>query len=229
MKDKRGGVYVPIYLDWLEVTQDLTAEEKGLLIDAVVSYAAGEDQSEALAGGARIAFRFLKGQVDRNRELSATRSKAARGGATSDNPEQNGTNGSKTEQNGTNAPKEKENKKENNNKKENELMFARFWAAYPRHEAKATARKAFDKISPDEGLLATMLTAIERHKRTAQWQENGGQYIPHPSTWLNQRRWEDEPVQATPRAAVVAQQYGQRDYGGEQQEAMERMLRGAGA
>lgn len=31
--------YVPIFFDWLDVTQDLTAEEKGNLIDAVVAYA----------------------------------------------------------------------------------------------------------------------------------------------------------------------------------------------
>lgn len=30
--------YVPVYFDWLEVTQDLTAEEKGNLIDAVLMY-----------------------------------------------------------------------------------------------------------------------------------------------------------------------------------------------
>lgn len=72
-------------------------------------------------------------------------------------------------------------------------MFARFWTAYPRHEAKQTALKAFTKINPDEALLETMLSAIARFKETAQWQEDGGQYVPHPATWLNQRRWEDEP------------------------------------
>ena len=35
--------YVPIYFDWLEVTQDLTAEEKGNLIDAVVLFFVMED------------------------------------------------------------------------------------------------------------------------------------------------------------------------------------------
>ena len=72
-------------------------------------------------------------------------------------------------------------------------MFTRFWDAYPRHEAKQTALKAFQKINPDENLLETMLSAIARFKETAQWQEDGGQYVPHPATWLNQRRWEDEP------------------------------------
>ena len=25
-----------------------------------------------------------------------------------------------------------------------------------------------------------------------QWNRDNGQFIPHPATWLNQRRWEDE-------------------------------------
>ena len=35
--------YVPIFFDWLDVTQDLTAEEKGNLIDAVVMFFFMED------------------------------------------------------------------------------------------------------------------------------------------------------------------------------------------
>ncbi len=78
-------------------------------------------------------------------------------------------------------------------------MFTRFWNEYPRHEAKQTAVKAFEKIKPDEALLETMIASIGRFKQTAQWQEDGGKYIPHPATWLNQRRWEDEPPKAEAR------------------------------
>ena len=71
-----------------------------------------------------------------------------------------------------------------------------------------------------------MLTAIEAQKGSAQWQENGGQFIPHPATWLNGHRWEDEVRQGTSKT-VTAQQYTQRDYSDEQAEAMRRMLEGA--
>ena len=59
-----------------------------------------------------------------------------------------------------------------------------------------------------------MLAAIEKQKQSAQWQDNGGQFIPHPSTWLNQRRWEDELPKAAPPPAkpVLAQRYDQRTY-----------------
>ena len=116
--------------------------------------------------------------------------------------------------------------------RESELLFERFWGAYPRKEAKTVAKKAFEKLAPDESLLLTMLEAIEQWKKTAQWQEDGGKYIPHPASWLNQRRWEDDMPKAESHSAktVHAQDYEQRDYSGKEEtmeEALER-LRGMG-
>ena len=34
---------------------------------------------------------------------------------------------------------------------------------------------------------------------SAQWQRDNGQYIPHPATWLNQGRWDDELTPAGAR------------------------------
>lgn len=74
-----------------------------------------------------------------------------------------------------------------------EEQFTRFWAAYPKKVGKQAARKAWDKLKPDEVLIAQMLEALEWQRGTQSWQKDNGQYIPHPSTWLNNRRWEDEP------------------------------------
>lgn len=71
-------------------------------------------------------------------------------------------------------------------------LFDSFWRAYPRRKAKASAEKAFTKLNPDEELLNKMLKAIESQKQCDDWRKNGGQFIPYPATWLNQRRWEDE-------------------------------------
>lgn len=71
--------------------------------------------------------------------------------------------------------------------------FLAFWAAYPRKVGKGAAWKAFHRLRPDHGLLAAMLEAVGRQRGTQAWKKDGGQFIPHPATWLNQRRWEDEP------------------------------------
>ena len=76
--------------------------------------------------------------------------------------------------------------------------FERFWTAYPRKVGKGRAEKLFVWLKPDHRLLDTMLTAIEQAKGSEQWQRDQGRYIPNPSTWLGQRRWEDEPFPDSP-------------------------------
>lgn len=70
--------------------------------------------------------------------------------------------------------------------------FNAFYAAYPRHEGKEAALKAWNKLAPDVVLQEQMGKALEVQKQSQQWRKDGGQYIPMPSTWLNGRRWEDE-------------------------------------
>ena len=77
-------------------------------------------------------------------------------------------------------------------KKDNDVSFDKFWKEYPRHVAKEKARSSFEKINPDAELLKKILLAIENQKKTDQWKKDKGQFIPHPATWLNQKRWEDE-------------------------------------
>lgn len=67
--------------------------------------------------------------------------------------------------------------------------FERFWKAYPRKVAKENARKSFDKCS---GEIEKILGALEWQSKSHDWTKDNGQFIPHPATWLNQRRWEDD-------------------------------------
>jgi hypothetical protein len=68
--------------------------------------------------------------------------------------------------------------------------FDIFWKEYPRKEDKAKALRAFTKLNPNNGLLETMLSAIEATKKSGKWKDP--QFIPLPTTWLNGKRWEDE-------------------------------------
>lgn len=74
------------------------------------------------------------------------------------------------------------------------LGFDSFWSAYPRKVGKADAEKSFAKLNPDEHLLGVILAAVQRATTRDQWRKDGGQFIPHPATWLNRRGWEDEDV-----------------------------------
>lgn len=80
-------------------------------------------------------------------------------------------------------------------KKEREQIFDRFWSAYPRKVGKLAARKAWLSLSDDLPDIEDLLAAIERSKRSSQWSRDGGQFIPHPATWLRQGRWDDVDVE----------------------------------
>ena len=83
--------------------------------------------------------------------------------------------------------------------------FEQFWSAYPAKKAKPAAVKAWAKLHPDEQMQAEILAAIERERRSEQWTRDGGRFIPHPTTWLNQRRWEDEvPAQGSGGGSAIA-------------------------
>ena len=73
-----------------------------------------------------------------------------------------------------------------------ENRFNQFWETYPRKIGKNTALKAWNKIKPNEELFNQIIDSIENWKQSEQWQRNNGQYIPHPTTWLNRGGWEDE-------------------------------------
>lgn len=73
-----------------------------------------------------------------------------------------------------------------------EAGFATFYASYPIEKAKADARKAWLKLRPSADETTTIISALERHKLTDGWAKENGRFIPHPATWLNGRRWEDQ-------------------------------------
>lgn len=68
--------------------------------------------------------------------------------------------------------------------------FDIFWNAYPRKDKKEVAKKSWNKIRPN---IEAVIKALTWQKQSKQWFEKGGQFIPNPSTWINQHRWDDEP------------------------------------
>ena len=87
---------------------------------------------------------------------------------------------------------ENENINENINKIKDDKVIDLFnilWEIYPRKVNKQYALQCFKKLSPDADLTETIKKAIEKAKRWKQWEDD--KYIPHFSTYLNQRRWED--------------------------------------
>lgn len=77
---------------------------------------------------------------------------------------------------------------------DDQQRFDSFWAAYPRKVSKAKALEWWRRNRPDQPLTDTIVSAVVTQRHSPQWTRDEGQYIPHPATWLNGRRWEDEGV-----------------------------------
>ena len=92
-------------------------------------------------------------------------------------------------------------------KEDKEKGFERFWELYPSKRKKPVARIAWMNMRVhSEEQYALINAAVERYKKTNQWQEENGRYIPDPDTFLQDERWTDEiklseAVQAADREA----------------------------
>ena len=75
--------------------------------------------------------------------------------------------------------------------------FELFWTIYPKKVGKKAARLAWDKLKPDDTLTATIVSAVERHRRSHRWLREGGQAIPDPERYLKYERWNDENLDGT--------------------------------
>jgi uncharacterized protein YdaU (DUF1376 family) len=80
--------------------------------------------------------------------------------------------------------------------------FDEFWMAYPRKTGKKPALKQWQRIKPDPELTQAIVSSVRRHVESRDWLKDGGQFIPHPSTFLSQERWTDEIVTEVDSAAA---------------------------
>ena len=79
----------------------------------------------------------------------------------------------------------------NYNKKEIALeKFEEFYKEYPKKVSKENVKKWFIKNNPSDELFKTIMSSLKKYKLSDSWKDI--KYIPYPSTWLNQKRWEDE-------------------------------------
>jgi hypothetical protein len=70
--------------------------------------------------------------------------------------------------------------------------FKIFWKAYPRRAGKGKAFAQWKKVAKDSQVRKEIMKAIPLQIKSGVLRTDDLQYCPHPATWLNQRRWEDE-------------------------------------
>lgn len=200
--------YVPIFFDWLEVTEELNAQEKGRLIDTIVLYARGGDWQDQIKGNERYLFPAFRKQIDRANEISEVRSRATdnRRNQTISNDikrDQNTSNDIKTSNNNYN----KEDKENNNDKEKGERERRRFTPPTRDEVAAYISEKGY---------------AVDADAWMAHYESNGWRVGSNPmKDWKAAvRTWARNDInrpRTAPARQVIAQQYTQRSYEGQEE------------
>lgn len=226
-----------LYIDYREHLDLLSDEERGKLFTALFDYAESGSEPD-LTGAARMAYSFIRSQMDRDAasyaETCRKRSEAGKQGGRPKTKETNEKQKKPKKANGF-SEKQTEAKKANtdndtvtdtdtDNDNDNDTVtdtdnetppnpqggtetqegtdaqerrFAEFWDEYPRKVGKKAARDSWKRIKPDAKLFDSIMYAVRAAKKSQEWTKEGGRYVPHPTTWLNQGRWDDELTPAT--------------------------------
>lgn len=111
---------------------------------------------------------------------------------------------------GDGAPKG-EKRKRQKNKAQAEILperFDGFWLFYRTHVPpdrnagnRQKAIRAWDNLAPSDDLADVLASSLARQVKTTAWQSGVG--VPHASTWLNNRGWEDDWGGGTPVSQKV--------------------------
>lgn len=96
--------------------------------------------------------------------------------------------------------KKKENPKERKSRSASSAEFEQFWNCYPKKVGRGAAEKAWLKA-----IAVTTAEEITRVVQAYPWGEDK-QFIPHPATWLNQRRWQDQIDDGKPKPKTKEEQ-----------------------
>lgn len=77
--------------------------------------------------------------------------------------------------------------------------FESFWKIYPKKTGRGKAEESWKRLSPP---LVAVLEALSWQTRQPNWTKDNGNFIPMPVTWLNQKRWLDEPTAPVQRVSI---------------------------
>ncbi|MEE8586260.1 MAG: hypothetical protein V3T83_15555, partial [Acidobacteriota bacterium] len=118
-----------------------------------------------------------------------------------DNVPNNRTDKSPQASDSTSLNARAKNQKEKNKNKKRERAervlssFADFWGVWPHKVSKQSALKAWGKLEPDPEAAKMITGRLKAQIAARAALEAAGKWVsdwPHPATWLNGRRWEDE-------------------------------------
>ena len=177
-----------IHYDSLDVLDDLTDEQCGQLLRAMKAHHLGQEIE--ISTIAKIAFSPFKSQFARDdAKYQKVVDRNKQNGALGGRPKKpSGLIGNPSKPRKADSVSDSDSDSDSDSKDIN--PFDAFWSAYPKKVSKAEAKKAWTKIKPE--MVDLIISKVELFKTSQEWTKDNGQFIPNASTWLNNKRWDDE-------------------------------------
>ena len=173
--------------------------------DAICAYALYqiEPDMDSLTDAAAIAFDLIRPVLD------SSRKKAANGKQGGSKQKANCKQTVSEKEKEGEKEKEKEIEIENENDKEQTAIkegrsFTLFWESYPNKVDREDAWEAWKTLNPDAKTVQEINAGLDSWKKSGQWADEGGRYIPSAAKWLAKKRWECPPNPARKGAGVTA-------------------------
>jgi hypothetical protein len=212
----------------LEAMRKLSDAEVGRLFRGLLYYSMTEEHPDNLQGREELLFDVFSQNIDREIQKYNERCKTNKIIATNRNQSLRIV----TNRDDSHQEKEKDKDKEKDKEKDKDNIhtpsraaselqpgFVEFWKTYPNKVKKSNAIAAWKsgKCEP----IADRIIADVKERCLTEWKDQDIHFIPHPTTYLHQRRWEDEtpPTERKEQGRSKewhnpALDYAQRDYTG---------------
>lgn len=151
-------------------------------------------------GGGNLQIKFLDEQAE---TLQERRGQLVAAGRASFAKRQQKQSTSRTDVEPKSATAEQPDTRTDKIRKEKKRKFQEFWTAYPRKENKPTAERAWDKLTDaDQDAAIAGLTGWIRNRAN-----QDPKFLPHPGSWINGRRWEDQKPNESSHGSEANQHY----------------------
>ena len=211
MKERKSFIF---YYDWWDIFEPMTQIQKGDLLTGIYDYVRNGTEPKYSELGMQIAFNVIRNTLNRDSEkyerICKQRSEGIKKRWSVNREEYLSIdkNTSVTDNDNKND-NVNDNVNVNDNDTDNDIStspsfssntvcgysddFLEFWKEYPKKVGKGDAFKKWKKTKLTNTDKTDIMNALNWQKKSDRWRDSNGRFIPNPSTYISQRRWEDEP------------------------------------
>ena len=181
------------FVSFWEAINSLPKKDQLPLFRAVISYGLFGTHTETLSASQSAFFSLIQPVLDKSRKKASNRKQ------TENKQETNGEQNEQEKEGDKERDKEKEYEREGDKEQAGNTApfsgkpFTSFWEAYPSKIDRESAWDAWKSLNPSPETARQILASLEAWKKSGQWTEDGGRYIPNAAKFISKGYWRTTP------------------------------------